>query len=413
MKIAVLTLGCRTNQAESAVLEERLRECGHTIVSALDDADTVIINSCSVTASADRQSRQLITRVQRANARVILTGCYAELNKDNISGDNAITIVGNEQKVDIAKLIPKNEVHDPNIESDVRRHRPIIKIQDGCNNSCSYCIIPLARGRSRSIPSDHVISEVLKYERLGFDEIVLSGIHLGVYGLDLLPQINLEKLLTGIIKETRISRIRLSSIELSEVTDGLLDLMSSGRICNHLHIPLQGGTDKLLLNMRRQYNINDFRRGVDRILSRFDNIAIGTDVIVGFPGENDGEFELAVSNISNIPFSYMHVFPFSIRPGSSASKMSEQIDGLMKKKHVRQMLSIASSKKVAYIAKNVGLVHDMIVETNEGGVISGSTSNYIKVRLNSNIRVSPGRLIKIEIAEGYASDARGIPLIST
>jgi threonylcarbamoyladenosine tRNA methylthiotransferase MtaB len=411
MKISILTLGCRTNQAESAELEDKLRESGHTIVPSVGGADIVIINSCSVTASADRQSRQLVARAQKAKAKVILTGCYAELNLSKLQVSEDLRIIGNEGKENIVNLIPANDEINPVIETDIRRHRPIIKIQDGCNNSCTYCIIPLARGKSRSVLPDEVISEVLKYEKRGFHEVVLSGIHLGVYGLDLNAGMTLEKLLIRIIKETGIKRVRLSSIELTEVSDGILELMSSGRICNHLHIPLQGGTDNILNNMGRRYSIDDFRRGLDRIISYDENMGLGTDVIVGFPGESDREFELAISNIADMPFSYMHVFPFSSRGGSSAGKMSGQVNSLIKKDRVRQMLSLASSKREKYILKNVGRAYDIIVETSDAGVITGSTSNYIKVCVNSDLDISAGNLIKIEITEGHASGAVGIPLI--
>jgi len=409
MKIAVMTLGCRTNQAESARIEERLRASGHTTVASINEADVVVINSCTVTASADRQTRQLVARTIKSHARVILTGCYSELNRKGIAEAPDITIVGNDRKYDIADLLPKSDIQVSG-KSVIRRHRPIIKIQDGCNNSCSYCIIPLARGRSRSVNADEVISEVRKYEQAGFQEVVLSGIHLGVYGLDMSPASNLEKLLLRIISETDIYRIRLSSIELSEVTDGILDLIKTGRVCNHLHIPLQGGTDNLLANMRRSYTIDEYKRGIDRISSVIPNIAIGADIIVGFPGESEDEFMRSIANVSEMPLSYMHVFPFSRRDGSSAGMMSDQVHDSLKKMRVRQMLDLASSKRVNFISGNVGLSHEVIVETVKDGLISGATSNYIKVSVKIQIPVSPGMLIKTQITEGYASSALGIPL---
>jgi threonylcarbamoyladenosine tRNA methylthiotransferase MtaB len=413
VKIAVITLGCRANQAESGVIEEKLRARGHTTGADLEDADIVIINSCSVTASADRQSRQLVKRALRADARVILTGCYAELNKERIPelGPH-ITVIGNSGKSGIPDLIPMAADCIPG-KASVRRHRPIIKIQDGCNNACSYCVIPLARGGSRSVLPADVVSEVSRYEGLGFDEVVLSGIHIGLYGHDLEPSTNLEQLLTKIIRETGISRVRLSSIEISEVTEGILDIMSSGRICRHLHIPLQGGTDNLLINMRRSYNLDMFRRVLDRILEKIENIALGTDVIIGFPGEDHEEFRRSLFNISDMPFSYMHVFPFSGRPGTPAYKMAGHVSGLDKKDRVRQMLSIASDKKERFILKNVGLQHEMVIENIASGITTGSTSNYIKVFINSEIDARPGRLIKTAIAEGRRDHAIGIALKSS
>jgi|WetSurMetagenome_2_1015567.scaffolds.fasta_scaffold00106_28 threonylcarbamoyladenosine tRNA methylthiotransferase MtaB len=414
MKIAVLTIGCRTNQAESAHLEEALGKLGHEITNLPVGADIVIINSCSVTASADRQSRQLISRALKAGAKVIVTGCYADLNREKLINQfDGIQVVTNNLKDNIIDLIPGQRQNNPESETNIRRHRPIIKVQDGCNNSCSYCVIPLARGRARSILPESVLEEALKYESLGFHEIVLSGIHLGQYGQDLNPVINLDNLLRLLIRETGISRIRLSSIELSEVTDEILDIMKGGRICHHLHIPLQGGTDKILKSMNRHYTIDEYKSCVEHIVASCGNVGIGADVMTGFPGEGDKDFESALLNIAALPLSYLHVFPFSARPGTEAIEMPDQVPVQVKKQRTAMMLELGESKRARFILQNLGCEHDIVVESSVNGGIIGTTSNYIRVVVDSGNDIMPGSLIKIRIVGHCGNKAVGIPLYST
>jgi threonylcarbamoyladenosine tRNA methylthiotransferase MtaB len=288
MKIAILTLGCRTNQAESARLEQMLNAAGHQIVDSTNNAEICIINTCSVTAKADYQSRQLISRSLKTKADVFVTGCYAELNSAILREKNsAVKVVDNKDKYSIINMISPFKSSLTLIKALNERHRPVIKVQDGCDNECSYCVIPQARGISSSSRPEEVLEEVMRYESSGYEEIVISGIHLGVYGRDLNPAYNLAKLIQYILLNSSIQRIRLSSIEINELSEDLLDIMDDIRICRHLHVPLQSGDDTILKLMNRSYLAKDYLKSIENIMKRFNQLALGTDLIVGFPGEND------------------------------------------------------------------------------------------------------------------------------
>lgn len=410
MKIAVLTLGCKTNQAESMNMEHALNNAGHQIVEMLEKPDICIINTCTVTSKADYQSRQLINRALKNNAKVIVTGCYAELNNEQIKNiDNNIEVIRNNNKSNIINMIP-NEYSSGNINfSKYARHRPAVKVQDGCNYSCSYCAIPMARGRSRSIPIDRVISEIKFYESLGYKEIVLTGIHLGTYGLDLKPKKSLSMLLDNILKNTNIPRIRISSLEIKEIDDKFLELLTEERICKHLHIPLQSGDDNILKLMNRTYSTKDFLSGIERIIKKVPEISIGTDVIVGFPSEGEVEFENTKKLIESIPFSYLHVFPYSPRPRTKAVTFSGQVAGAIKKERVTILREIGMAKKEDYIEKNIGKSLDIIVEDRcEDGVI-GTAGNYIKVLVTDENNIKEGMLVNVHVLGHKDGIAIGIP----
>lgn len=410
MKIAVLTLGCKTNQAESMNMEHALNNAGHQVVEMLEKPDICIINTCTVTSKADYQSRQLINRALKNNAKVIVTGCYAELNNEQIKNiDNNIEVIRNNNKSNIINMIP-NEYSSGNINfSKYARHRPAVKVQDGCNYSCSYCAIPMARGRSRSIPIDRVISEIKFYESLGYKEIVLTGIHLGTYGLDLKPKKSLSILLDNILKNTNIPRIRISSLEIKEIDDKFLELLTEERICKHLHIPLQSGDDNILKLMNRTYSTKDFLSGIERIIKKVPEISIGTDVIVGFPSEGEVEFENTKKLIESIPFSYLHVFPYSPRPRTKAVTFSGQVAGAIKKERVKILREIGMAKKEDYIEKNIGKSLDIIVEDRcEDGVI-GTAGNYIKVLVTDENNIKEGMLVNVHVLGHKDGIAIGIP----
>ena len=410
MKIAVLTLGCKTNQAESMNMEHALNNAGHQIVEMLEKPDICIINTCTVTSKADYQSRQLINRALKNNAKVIVTGCYAELNNEQIKNiDNNIEVIRNNNKSNIINMIP-NEYSSGNINfSRYARHRPAVKVQDGCNYSCSYCAIPMARGRSRSIPIDRVISEIKFYESLGYKEIVLTGIHLGTYGLDLKPKKSLSILLDNILKNTNIPKIRISSLEIKEIDDKFLELLTEERICKHLHIPLQSGDDNILKLMNRTYSTKDFLSGIERIIKKVPEISIGTDVIVGFPSEGEVEFENTKKLIESIPFSYLHVFPYSPRPRTKAVTFSGQVAGAIKKERVKILREIGMAKKEDYIEKNIGKSLDIIVEDRcEDGVI-GTAGNYIKVLVTDENNIKEGMLVNVHVLGHKDGIAIGIP----
>ncbi|BCB96269.1 tRNA (N(6)-L-threonylcarbamoyladenosine(37)-C(2))-methylthiotran sferase MtaB [Dissulfurispira thermophila] len=406
MRIAILTLGCKTNQAESMSIEYALYNSGHQIVNISENPDICVINTCTVTSKADYQSRQLINKALKNNSKVIVTGCYAELNNEElnkIKGD--IKTVKNSEKSNIINIIFQKT--SSNLFSfnpmPLSRHRPAIKVQDGCNYSCSYCAIPMARGRSRSVELDDVINEIKLYESMGYKEIVLTGIHLGTYGLDLKPKKSLSILLKTILKNTSIPRIRLSSLEVKEIDDEIIELLKDDRVCRHLHIPLQSGDDNILKLMNRTYLSREYISGIEKILKAIPDISLGTDVIVGFPGEGQAEFDNTRKLIESIAFSYLHIFPYSQRPKTKAIELPYHVAGTIKKERVSILRKIGVTKKQEFIKKHIGKTLDIVVEEQIDGKIIGTTKNYIKVVSRERKDVVPGMLVNINIL-GYDND---------
>lgn len=396
MKVSILTLGCKANQSESIEIESYLRSAGCSIVDLNEGPEICIINTCTVTAKSDYQSRQLIRRAVRSSSEVIVTGCYAEVNRERIASMEGVSrVVPNEKKyLIIEELVNKKSINTLDYSSG--RSRYFLKIQDGCNYSCSYCIIPMARGRSRSIKPDSIIERIRQVSSY-YKEVILTGIHLGTYGYDLQPKLKLSGLIELILKETSILRIRLSSLEIREIDDHLLDLLSEPRICRHLHIPLQSGDNNVLKRMKRNYNIQEFVKGVYKIIDRYPDISLGTDVIAGFPGESEEAFNNTVKIIESLPFSYLHVFPYSVRTGTEAAKMRPLIDDYTKKHRASILREIGNQKRLDYMRSQIGKVLDVLIEKRNRDHYIGLSSNYLKVRVVSenlplreivNIRVS-------------------------
>ena len=413
MKIAFVTLGCRTNQAESGQLSRMAIEKGHEVVSLTENADVCIINTCSVTAKADYQSRQAISRALKANCEVIVTGCYAELNSSAIKASRkGVKIIGNSSKDCIVNGLPINLLQSACDNAAQLRQRPSVKIQDGCNNSCSYCIIPSARGRSRSVGPQTVVRQVIDLENDGYEEIVLCGIHLGSYGQDLTIKHSLAKLLEEILVSTHKVRIRLSSLEINEITDHFIDVFHDERICRHLHIPLQSGEDEILALMNRPYTTKYFKEVLGKLCSAFDNLAIGTDVIVGFPAESSSHFSNIRAFIDDNPFTYLHVFPYSDRPGTVASTLKQKVDIREKKDRCNEIIALGRRKKDRFIRSNIGLEHDLLLETktDEGWV--GTTSNYIKALIDADQDIGARSLVRIRLTGAGSRLARGLRVIS-
>ncbi|MBF0558039.1 MAG: tRNA (N(6)-L-threonylcarbamoyladenosine(37)-C(2))-methylthiotransferase MtaB [Nitrospirae bacterium] len=412
MRISIETLGCRTNQAESLEMEAALKHVGNSIVAISELPDICIINTCSVTAKADQQSRQLIRKALRNNTKVIVTGCYADLHADIIKeiGDS-IEIVKNIDKCHIINRLTNHNSTDICISGQCARKRPIIKVQDGCNFSCSYCSIPMARGRSRSLPLREILHKINKYEEAGYKEIVLTGIHLGTYGLDCIPKESLSFLLSNILTCTSIPRIRLSSLEINDVTNDVLDIMEDPKICRHLHIPLQNGDDSILRRMNRNYDTRLFADQLEMISQKFPGIAIGTDIITGFPGESDHNFLNTCRFIESLPLAYVHVFPYSSRPGTRAAAFENHVPEQVKKERVRILNNIAESIKRCYIESNIDNVLQIIVENMTFQGYFGTSANYIKVLLTGDYDLSEETLVNIRVTGYENQHASGIPLI--
>ena len=413
-KLLIKTLGCKVNQCESEAIRNALVESDRDFTAAHDGrADVVIVNTCTVTRKAAMQSRQAVRQAIRANpgARIVVTGCHAQTAPAELAAiDGVDLIVGNQDKHLIPRQIyadlPSRDGDDgptacPDI-ADVghfqplpgiahgNRTRPFLKIQDGCNAFCTYCIVPHARGRSRSLPMDQVLNQIEQLGRLGYREAVLTGIHIGCYGHDLTPAIGLVDLLGRIQHAGRIDRVRVSSIEPVELTDAIIDLAASGedtmgRLCPHFHIPLQSGDDGILERMHRPYSGGYFKELVDRITGRLPNAAIGVDTLIGFPGETDEAFENTYALIRSLPVAYLHVFPFSAREGTPAFSFKDQVPAQVIKRRCARMRRLGAKKRRAFYEGHVGKVVTVLVEETRDrvtGRLKGFSDNYIPVRVD-------------------------------
>lgn len=397
MKVSILTLGCKVNQSESSIIEGNLRKLGWLIVGLSEYPDYCIINTCSVTAKSDYQSRQLIRRAVRSGAKVIVTGCYSQLRSDeirNIKGN--ISIVDSNKKLSIINMLTCNTAS--NTFGYSNRSRPYLKIQDGCNFTCTYCTVPIARGRSRSLPVFELVRQAKEIEAAGYNEIVLTGIHIGTYGYDLNPKTKLSYLIKTLLRDTKIQRLRLSSIEVKEVDKELMELLQEKRICKHIHLPLQSGDDTILKLMNRMYTSKDYVSTIEDIIKSVPNIAIGTDVIIGFPGEGDKHFLNTKRFLDSLPISYMHIFPFSSRPNTLASKMSMQNAPFVKRQRFRELNALNMKKKTDYMLSQINETLDIIIEGEcKDKTLVGTSSNYLKLRVTSN-RYSKGDHVYVRVS---------------
>jgi threonylcarbamoyladenosine tRNA methylthiotransferase MtaB len=407
MRIAITTLGCKINQYDSAVIQSRLEE-RHVLVPFEEAADCYVINTCTVTDRADWEARQLVRRAKRRNAqaRVIVTGCYAQISPAELARVPGVDYVVGLNRIDdllqfVDSPVPSRQVVVA--VSEVARERSVavlgtralpghtrafLKIQEGCNYSCSYCIIPMARGLSRSVPPRSVLEQVRALADAGYQEIVVTGIHLGDYGHDLKPKTDLTTLLEMIAGSRLVPRLRLSSLDPREVPDHLLDLMaSSDVICPHLHICAQAGDDTVLKQMRRNYSTAYYRDLLAKVRERLPESAIGSDVIVGFPAERDAQFERAMEYFAALPLTYFHVFPYSTRRGTAAAAFAGQVSIDVKKRRARRMRELGTKKKQEFCASFVGRVASVLVEDKRdraSGLSRGFSRNYLPVRLATN-----------------------------
>jgi len=411
MRIALTTLGCKINQYETNLLCQDLRAKGNAIVPFDAEADVYVINTCSVTTKSDTQSRQTIrAAVKRApGAKVIVTGCYASIRPDEIRSLPGVhLVVPNADK----QAIP-DQIMETATGSDQRsldngitarstggRTRSYLKIQDGCDNRCSYCIVPSARGASRSASLADVLKEFDRLVQAAAPEIVLTGIHIGTYGSDREPQTSLSRLLPLLVQRRSMSRIRLSSIEANEITREIIDLLGRG-LCRHLHIPLQSGDDSVLALMKRQYTSGFYRDLLDRTAQEVPGIALGADVIVGFPGEGEREFQHTLDLVDQSPLTHLHVFTFSARPGTPAYDMKHQVPDHVRKKRNEELRNIGIRKNFEFRKRHLGSVLSVVIEDNnsDSGAFSGLTDNYIRVNVMGATRKHIGRECSVRIEE--------------
>ena len=406
----ITTLGCKVNQCESDAICRSLQTKGITFKSDDMPPDIYIVNTCTVTHKASMQSRQAIRKAIKTypKAKIIVTGCYAQTAPQELAEiDGVSAVIGNTDKLELPEFLTKSDLRAENppviihhrisqqtqlktlpVTAFGSRTRPFLKIQDGCNAYCTYCIVPYARGPSRSLPLNAVMKQLAQLNKTGFKEVVLTGIHLGGYGEDLTPQTTLFDLLKTIERIQPLKRVRLSSIEPMELSDDIIGLVgSSNMFCRHFHLPLQSGDDTILKMMKRPYLSEDFRKKVMQVYHQIPEVAIGTDVLVGFPGETDDAFNNTLKFISTLPITYLHVFPFSPRKNTPAYSFSGKIPERIVKKRCKILRELNQTKKRQFYTQMIGKTVTVLVEgtrDSETGKLKGFSSNYLPVLLDGN-----------------------------
>ncbi len=392
-KLKIHTLGCKVNQYDSAMLENILCEDSHFMAASKSEKpDILIVNTCAVTKSAGAQARQEIRKLKRKypDSKLFVFGCYARVNKQEIEELDAVdSLIVSKEPAEIYDSIRKTlKVYKGKTKSNKfltnfpSHTRAFLKIQDGCNSFCTYCIVPFARGKPQSMPVSDVLEQINIFQESGFKEVVLSGVHLGMYGKDLGGDLDLLSLLQNIEHYSPIRRIRLSSIEPDEFTDELIDFVSgSTKILNHIHLPLQSADEKILKLMNRKYSPEFFKGRIQKISEKIPGCAIGLDVIAGFPGEGEREFQNTYNMLTGIPLSYMHVFPFSLREGTQAEKLTSRVNSKIIKRRCAVLRELGSQKKMQFRKSMIGNVQSVLIEedSEQGTFAKGLTRNYAPV----------------------------------
>ena len=418
--------GCRATQADGAAIERQLRDRGCQLSSSSRKAEFVVINTCTVTSAADAQARDAIHKIHAQNptAKILVTGCYAQRAPEELAALPGVSfVVGNSHKPQIPDLIlseqnnfvqispvsappaalqapgllignifdSRNVFVAPVLGGEGNHTRPILKIQDGCNNRCSFCVIPFVRGRSRSLSPETVLSEIRSLCGSGFQEIVLSGINLGSWGRDLSPRLDFLDLLRRILDETPLPRLRISSIEPLDVTQDLIALFAStDRIAEHFHMPLQSGSDNVLAAMHRWYRTEHYSHRAKLIREFLPNAAIGADVIAGFPGETEADHETTLRFIESLPFTYLHVFSYSSRPGTKAAALESQLPGEVIHRRARELRALGESKSAAFRESQIGRTHRVLTlnrsEKSSSALWTPAlSSNYLQFRISESL----------------------------
>ncbi len=409
--VGILSLGCKVNTYESEYIRNILEKRGYEIKDFSDKCDIYIINTCTVTNTSDTKSSKMLRRARKENpdAIIVAMGCFIESNKDNpIPGIDIV--IGNRDKDKVPDLIDeylKNKeriirlykgrtdiFEDMYITNFPGRTRAFVKIQDGCDNFCSYCIIPFVRGKCRSKDKDKVIEEITALVNNGYKEVVLTGIHTGSYGRDL--DISFADLLNEIIKIKGLKRLRISSIEATELNEDILNILkNSNIIVDHLHIPLQAGSNEILKSMNRKYDLKYFEDKIAEIRSIRPDISITTDIIVGFPGETEELFKETLNTVKRINFSKVHVFPYSERKGTKSERLPNKIPSNIKKDYVKRLIELSKELEIEYASKFIGKELEILVEQTKDDFSYGHTSNYLNVKVKG--KLPHNELIKVKI----------------
>ena len=430
----VENFGCRATQADGAAIERQLLDRGLARAGSAGEAEVVVLNTCTVTASADQDVRSTIRRIHRENpgTRILVTGCYAQRAPEEIAALPGVSlVVGNSHKHEVATyavplttaagFVPLAQIGAasvPNVivgdifahtellaapvfdgEDSAEKTRPNLKVQDGCNNRCSFCIIPFVRGRSRSLQPDDVVRETNALVARGYREIVLSGINLGRWGRDLAPRTNLAAMLRAVLENTVIEKLRISSVEPMDWSNELIELVaSSPRIAKHAHVPLQSGSDKVLRRMHRKYRPWHYADRIERIRRAMPTAAIGADVMVGFPGETDADFEQTRALIERLPFTYLHVFTYSSRPGTPSAEMPDQVPVQVARERNRVLRELAANKKREFMRCFLGRDLDAITLTRFDGYATEALSdNFLKLQVTGHHAAN--QMVSVRIQE--------------
>lgn len=415
MTVAVYTLGCKVNIYESEFVISLLKKNNYEIVDFNEKADIYIINTCSVTNESDKKNRKIINEAKRKNsdAIIVVMGCYSQVNPDLIDAD---IVLGNKDKSKIIELldecikkkekikkiydIRKTDFETMSIDKFENHTRAFVKIQEGCNAFCSYCIIPFTRGGLRSKDEDEAVKEITTLVNNGYKEIVLTGIHTGRYGIE--KNTSLEHLLNRLVKISNIFRIRLSSIEINEITPGILKLIKDNKImAKHLHIPLQSGSNKILKLMNRKYNIEFYINKINEIRELIPDISITTDLIVGFPNETEEDFNDTLKVLEDIKFTKIHTFPYSIRKGTVAASMDNQVDGITKKERVHKVLEISDKYELEFYKSKINNTYEVVTELKKNNTCIGHTTNYISVILDKKLN---NEIVNVKITDVKSID---------
>lgn len=406
--VAFTTLGCRVNQYDTDAMRGLFIQSGYTPVDFDEKADIYVINTCSVTNMGERKSRQLIRKAKRTNedAYIIVTGCYAQLAPEAIATiDGVNLVIGTNNRHRVVELVEQLESTEKQISivrnimeqatfeemplygNEIDKARAFMKIQEGCNNYCTFCIIPYTRGKLKSRRVEDIVKEAKRLVEHGYHEIVLTGIHLGNYGIELLEKPNLAHVVKALLEIPGLERIRLGSIESVEVSEELVDLMAKDpRFCTHLHLPLQAGSDHILKLMNRHYNLQEFKDLIARLRSRIPGLAITTDIIAGFPGETDEDFEETMRTVEEIGFTHIHAFPYSKREGTPAATMEDQVPEAVKKTRVALLNSLGQKGLQKFAEQMIGKPAEILIEREEDGYYLGFTNEYIhgKIKKGTN-----------------------------
>lgn len=408
------SMGCKSNQFEGAIIEENLIDAGFEKVSEIKDADLYILNSCSVTHKSDDEALYLLRHAKHTNENIktLITGCVAQIERDKLlEYDFVDFVLGNNEKLNIVEFLQKNEdcevgdimnmtdFHEA-VLIDTTKTRASLKIQDGCDNRCAYCIIPFARGKSRSAKSDFIIDQIKSFEKHGFKEVIFTGIHIGQWGKEW------GKTILDLLKEVEANtnvRYRLGSLYPNEITDELLDFLSkSKQFCPHFHLSLQSACNRTLERMNRRYKVEDYLEQIEKINKLFELPFLGSDVIAGFVGETQEDFETTLKNLEKSGLTAIHTFPYSIRKGTQAEKMEGHLPDKVKEERATAIKKISAQKTKEFLEKNVGTVHNVLVEKHLDkhlNVLKGMSENYITVLLNSDDRNLINTIQKVKITK--------------